>query len=771
MKDSGQQSKKFDPTSDNDKPVRLARKGKGNPRGPASEEAIHSSSQVSAAGNQALQRAVEASLTGRHLPVSQPGDANERQAEDQAADATSSSARPVPQGRPLGQATGPQAPTDLTTKLGPGQPLDAQSRASLEPRLAAKLGRVQVHTGGTADQAARTLRARAFAVGEDIAFASGQYDPHTTAGRRTLAHEVAHTVQQASVAVPLQIQRLTADERISNHTSWGNLDEAALGRELAALLPDGAADVEAVINSKQLGSTDKDDVALEIVKASSDTALKGAGDAFMRLLRAQLLSGWTSDDEYQAVGRLDQLIGGINGVEQSPSRPGSLDGTPKEIIDRFTTLNFLDEEGLGKALASRAVAQPDLLLSVLNALGPTDRDDVSEKIVNHLSVTDLASCSDNLLQRLRAELQGDALSYTADSEYQAIGRLDAAIRNRSLQMPLVGKAPPGATTFDEFVKMIEEIEKGFPEAEQRNTKLMITRVRKLFYGKKSWDEYLIPGAASVTPVYAPEEKEMSRRDIEIPYEPNLFQYVKTSYHLPGAPGKLQNPDEVQQVLMPDGSYEDLGHVFAGLDALNCPDGVSATFPWIGITKNVDAVTWVGDLGSVLAEAVLIIVENERQITPDEFQKVIDELAPGEDMLGDIDAYVIGQNADLDTKSTAGKKVSEILREYYLGEKSDRNQRYSIFAGQIGLGELKGNSFDAPSFGGEEAWLDYYEDEVNDSAALYLGASTDEKGSAWFIVNWIQRRSAALGLAMNAGSRDVLILFLRHLKAQIEKEGH
>jgi hypothetical protein len=55
---------------------------------------------------------------------------------------------------------------------------------------------VRVHTDAAAEARARAVHARAFAYGSDILFAANQYAPHTAAGRRLLAHELVHTVQQ-----------------------------------------------------------------------------------------------------------------------------------------------------------------------------------------------------------------------------------------------------------------------------------------------------------------------------------------------------------------------------------------------------------------------------------------------------------------------------------------------------------------------------------------------------------------------------------------------
>lgn len=80
----------------------------------------------------------------------------------------------------------------------PGQPLDAATRAALEPRFGQDFSRVRVHSDAQADESARAVNALAYTVGPHVAFASGQYQPQTNAGQRLLAHELAHVVQQKS---------------------------------------------------------------------------------------------------------------------------------------------------------------------------------------------------------------------------------------------------------------------------------------------------------------------------------------------------------------------------------------------------------------------------------------------------------------------------------------------------------------------------------------------------------------------------------------------
>lgn len=80
----------------------------------------------------------------------------------------------------------------------PGQPLDAGTRAFFEPRFGHDFSKVRVHTDTNAAESARAVNAKAYALGNDIAFGGGEYQPHTALGLRSLAHELAHVAQQTS---------------------------------------------------------------------------------------------------------------------------------------------------------------------------------------------------------------------------------------------------------------------------------------------------------------------------------------------------------------------------------------------------------------------------------------------------------------------------------------------------------------------------------------------------------------------------------------------
>lgn len=92
---------------------------------------------------------------------------------------------------------------------GSGLPLDLAS--DFGQRFGVDFSSVRIHTDPQAAQTARAVHARAFTLGQDIVFGSGEYSPGTATGRRLLAHELVHVVQQGHGA-PQQVQRQDTDD-------------------------------------------------------------------------------------------------------------------------------------------------------------------------------------------------------------------------------------------------------------------------------------------------------------------------------------------------------------------------------------------------------------------------------------------------------------------------------------------------------------------------------------------------------------------------------
>jgi hypothetical protein len=81
---------------------------------------------------------------------------------------------------------------------GGGHPLDPATKTTMESGLGADFSDVRVHTDSAAASSATAVQAHAYTVGNEVVFQAGQYQPETSAGQRTLAHELTHVVQQRS---------------------------------------------------------------------------------------------------------------------------------------------------------------------------------------------------------------------------------------------------------------------------------------------------------------------------------------------------------------------------------------------------------------------------------------------------------------------------------------------------------------------------------------------------------------------------------------------
>lgn len=139
------------------------------------------------------------------LKVNGPGDIYEQEADRIAGHALATSARSGVGGagqirRDAGQSSGgtAMAPPSVESALAsPSKPLEPTLRRNMEQHFGWDFSTVRVHLGATAEQSARDVNARAYTVGNNMVFGAGEFSPGTREGRRLLAHELTHVVQQS----------------------------------------------------------------------------------------------------------------------------------------------------------------------------------------------------------------------------------------------------------------------------------------------------------------------------------------------------------------------------------------------------------------------------------------------------------------------------------------------------------------------------------------------------------------------------------------------
>lgn len=146
------------------------------------------------------------------LRISRPGDKFEQEADRAAAAVTEEGNKrafsisrlamnPPETGGILVQRAAAPAPAIVAPSIdnvtrGPGRTLDQSARDYMEPRFGRDFSQVRVHTDAAAARAAQDIAANAYTIGKHIVFGPGKYRPDSMAGKKLLAHELAHVIQQ-----------------------------------------------------------------------------------------------------------------------------------------------------------------------------------------------------------------------------------------------------------------------------------------------------------------------------------------------------------------------------------------------------------------------------------------------------------------------------------------------------------------------------------------------------------------------------------------------
>jgi hypothetical protein len=143
------------------------------------------------------------------LRVNEPGDAYEQEADRVAEQVSAKPAHADVSGAPQriqrlsGQSSGRIGATPPSVErvlASPGRPLEPALRQDMEQRFGHDFSRVRVHSGGVAEQSALEVNAHAYTVGHNIVFGAGRFAPETQDGRRLIAHELTHVVQQSAIS-------------------------------------------------------------------------------------------------------------------------------------------------------------------------------------------------------------------------------------------------------------------------------------------------------------------------------------------------------------------------------------------------------------------------------------------------------------------------------------------------------------------------------------------------------------------------------------------
>ena len=125
----------------------------------------------------------------------------------------------------------PATAANIDSLKGGGRPLPRSAQSFFEPRFGADFSQVRIHTDTRAAETAKSINAKAFTVGRDIAFGGNQYAPESHGGRRLLAHELTHVVQQDQGRVQPKIQRSADIKSVTTCPEFSSKQEGVVNSD------------------------------------------------------------------------------------------------------------------------------------------------------------------------------------------------------------------------------------------------------------------------------------------------------------------------------------------------------------------------------------------------------------------------------------------------------------------------------------------------------------------------------------------------------------
>ena len=172
--------------------------------------------------------------------------------------------QPVQAKKQTGQSlsVSPSVETQLAASRGQGSQLAPETQTFMESRFGQDFSEVRVHADGQSAQLNRALRAQAFTHGQDVYFGAGRYSPESGDGRRLLAHELTHVVQQdvSEVSQP-KVRRQLLDTsktapNLNDESLWfpdqfKRSEKEALDANLLSPRPTDVPDVRSILNKTE----------------------------------------------------------------------------------------------------------------------------------------------------------------------------------------------------------------------------------------------------------------------------------------------------------------------------------------------------------------------------------------------------------------------------------------------------------------------------------------------------------------------------------------
>jgi len=199
----------------------------------------------------------------------------------------------------------PSINSSIQSLQGGGQPLSKSEKSFFEPRFGADFSHVRLHTDSHAASTAKSINARAFTHRNNIVFGAGEYAASSVGGKRLMAHELTHTIQQNIASQPSTFN-LPIQSNINEHNLISRNEDITSRTMLQGVkpgsgfqfLPTKLTDTVVGAVSIQGGLLNTQTNRLNVIIGANMT---------LRILAAKLLPLWTSAKPFTPVGSTTPL--------------------------------------------------------------------------------------------------------------------------------------------------------------------------------------------------------------------------------------------------------------------------------------------------------------------------------------------------------------------------------------------------------------------------------------------------------------------------------
>lgn len=208
--------------------------------------------------------------------------------------------------------TSPNISSKISEMQGSGQPLAAETQEEMGDKMGADFSRLSIHTGPDAAQLSDNLGARAFTVGNNIYFNRGEYKPGTTEGRRLIAHELVHTVQQGSMSP--QYEGATVYGKWWKFWNWFSDDEIEDMNEAIQIIDSHVSEAKQIF-----------DAAANSIGESEITNILNRAKSNLNSISGILNSAESNIQRFENVSGLARAIEALSNVDVSKDPAAAAD--------------------------------------------------------------------------------------------------------------------------------------------------------------------------------------------------------------------------------------------------------------------------------------------------------------------------------------------------------------------------------------------------------------------------------------------------------------